>query len=47
MDIDDILRLIFGVTGGRHRDDAQRERAVRIVLDGIRSSQPARDGRGL
>ena len=36
MDIDDILRLIFGVTGGTYRDDAQRERAVQIVLDGMR-----------
>jgi AcrR family transcriptional regulator len=42
MDIDDILRLIFGVTGGSYRDDAQRERAVRIVLDGIRSPRPTR-----
>jgi hypothetical protein len=42
MDIDDILRLIFSVTGGSYRDDAQRERAVRIVLDGIRFSRPTR-----
>jgi hypothetical protein len=35
VDIDDILRVIFGLTGGVYRDDAQRERAVQIVLDGI------------
>jgi hypothetical protein len=29
------LGLILGVTGGTYRDDAQRERAIQIVLDGI------------
>jgi AcrR family transcriptional regulator len=37
-DIDDVLRLVFGVTGGSYRDDAQRERAVQVVLDGLRAS---------
>jgi AcrR family transcriptional regulator len=36
VDADDVLRLVFAVTGGRYVDDAQRDRAVRIVLDGIR-----------
>lgn len=35
VDADDVLRLVFAVTGGSYRDDAQRERAVGIVLDGI------------
>ncbi|MEV4604763.1 helix-turn-helix domain-containing protein [Amycolatopsis sp. NPDC049253] len=34
---DDVMRLVFAVTAGVYVDDAQRERAVGIVLDGIRS----------
>ena len=40
VDADDVMRLIFAVTGGSYTDEAQRERAVQIVLDGIRP-QPA------
>lgn len=36
VDADDVLRLIFAVTAGIYTDDAQRQRAVQIVLDGIR-----------
>jgi AcrR family transcriptional regulator len=32
---DDVMRVIFAVTGGVYRDDAQLQRAVRIMLDGI------------
>ena len=42
VDADDVLRLFFAVTGGIYRDAAQRERAVEIVLDGIRA--PAQPG---
>ncbi|HVV24937.1 MAG TPA: TetR family transcriptional regulator [Pseudonocardiaceae bacterium] len=34
---DDVMRLVFAVTAGIYVDDEQRERAVRIVLDGIRA----------
>lgn len=40
VDTDDVLRMIFAVTAGTYRDDAQRERAVNVILDGIR---PARE----
>lgn len=33
---DDVMRVIFAVTGGIYRDDQQRQRALQIVLDGIR-----------
>ncbi len=36
VDAGDVMRLVFAVTAGIYRDDAQRERAVQIVLDGIR-----------
>jgi len=36
VDADDVMRLIFAATAGAYRDDAQRERAVQIILDGIR-----------
>jgi hypothetical protein len=36
IDADDVMRLIFAATAGVYRDDAQRERAVQIILDGIR-----------
>jgi AcrR family transcriptional regulator len=32
---DDVMRLIFAVTAGAYTDEAQLERAVQIVLDGI------------
>jgi AcrR family transcriptional regulator len=35
VDADDVMRLVFAVTAGIYRDDAQRERAVQIVLDGV------------
>jgi AcrR family transcriptional regulator len=41
LDADDVMRLIFAVTDGIYRDDAQRERAVQIVLDGIRARPAA------
>ncbi|MBB5895996.1 TetR/AcrR family transcriptional regulator [Kutzneria kofuensis] len=34
---DDVMRLVFAVTAGIYVDDAQRERAIGIVLDGIRT----------
>jgi AcrR family transcriptional regulator len=37
---DDVMRVIFAVTGGIYRDDAQLQRAVRMVLDGIQPSVP-------
>lgn len=37
---DDVMRVIFAVTGGVYRDDAQLQRAVRIVLDGIQARTP-------
>ncbi|HET6501407.1 MAG TPA: TetR/AcrR family transcriptional regulator [Amycolatopsis sp.] len=40
VDIDDILRLVFGVTGGIYRDGEQRERVIRIVVDGLRAPAP-------
>src|SRR4051794_7551874 len=33
---DDVMRVIFAVTGGKYRDAAQYRRALQIVLDGIR-----------
>jgi AcrR family transcriptional regulator len=33
---DDVMRLFFAVTAGIYTDDAQLERAVQIVLDGVR-----------
>ncbi|WP_175473776.1 TetR/AcrR family transcriptional regulator [Curtobacterium sp. MCBA15_013] len=41
IDADDVMRVIFAVTGGLYRDAAQRGRALQIVLDGIRA--PASD----
>lgn len=41
IDADDVMRVIFAVTGGLYRDAAQRGRALQIVLDGIRSPLPA------
>jgi AcrR family transcriptional regulator len=41
VDADDVMRLILAVTGGVYRGSAQRERALQIVLDGIRpATQP-------
>jgi AcrR family transcriptional regulator len=37
IDADDVMRVIFAVTGGIYRDAAQRRRALEIVLDGIRA----------
>jgi len=37
IDADDVMRVIFAVTGGLYRDAAQRRRALEIVLDGIRA----------
>lgn len=34
---DDVMRLVFAVTAGVYVDDTQRERAIGIVLDGIRT----------
>lgn len=36
LNADDVMRVIFAVTGGIYRDDQQRQRALQIVLDGIR-----------
>ncbi|WP_285114372.1 TetR/AcrR family transcriptional regulator [Leifsonia sp. fls2-241-R2A-40a] len=40
VDADDVMRVIFAVTGGVYRDDPQLQRAVRIVLDGIQPHVP-------
>ena len=37
---DDVMRVIFAVTGGAYQDDSQRQRALQIVLDGIRPPSP-------
>ena len=37
---DDVMRVIFAVTGGTYQDDSQRRRALQIVLDGIRPPSP-------
>lgn len=36
LNADDVMRVIFAVTGGIYQDDQQRQRALQIVLDGIR-----------
>jgi AcrR family transcriptional regulator len=36
LNADDVMRVIFAVTGGIYQDDRQRQRALQIVLDGIR-----------
>jgi AcrR family transcriptional regulator len=36
LNADDVMRVIFAVTGGIYQDDQQRQRALHIVLDGIR-----------
>ena len=38
LNADDVMRVIFAVTGGIYQDDQQRQRALQIVLDGIRPS---------
>jgi hypothetical protein len=38
---DDVMRVIFAVTGGIYRDEPQRQRALQIVLDGMRPSRPS------
>ena len=43
-DADDVMRLVFAVTAGVYVNDAQRERAVRIVLDGIHVTTAHRRG---
>jgi len=40
VDADDVMRVIFAVTGGLYRDAAQRSRALQIILDGIRLPPP-------
>ncbi|MGN7797772.1 TetR/AcrR family transcriptional regulator [Leifsonia sp. 22587] len=45
VDADDVMRVIFAVTGGLYLDDAQLHGAVRIVLDGIRPRVPQRPAR--
>ena len=37
--IDDVMRLIIGITAGAFQDDAQRERVLKMALDGIRVHQ--------
>lgn len=34
---DDVLRMISGITAGAFVDDAQRDRVLRIALDGVRA----------
>jgi hypothetical protein len=38
--IDDLMRLVFAITGGIYRDDAQRDRVLEIALRGIETSRP-------
>lgn len=38
LNADDVMRVIFALTGGIYQDDQQRQRALQIVLDGIRPS---------
>ncbi|MFC7386814.1 TetR/AcrR family transcriptional regulator [Sphaerisporangium rhizosphaerae] len=45
VDADDVLRVVFAVTAGVYRDDAQRGRAVEMILDGIRSAPAGEVGR--
>jgi AcrR family transcriptional regulator len=35
IDADDLMRIIFAITGGIYRDPAQLDRAVQVVIDGI------------
>jgi AcrR family transcriptional regulator len=37
VDFDDVVRLVSGVTSGGFADEAQRDRVLQIVLDGIRT----------
>jgi AcrR family transcriptional regulator len=36
-DIDDLMRLVFALTGGIYRDEEQRSRILKLALGGIRS----------
>jgi AcrR family transcriptional regulator len=36
-DIDDLMRLVFALTGGIYRDEDQRSRILKMALSGIRS----------
>ncbi|MCW2630836.1 helix-turn-helix domain-containing protein [Mycobacterium sp.] len=38
VDIDDVMRLLFGVTGGVFRDQAQSDRAFTVIIAGLRAS---------
>jgi AcrR family transcriptional regulator len=37
VDVDDIMRVVIGVTAGTYRDDDQRERAFRMITAGLRA----------
>jgi AcrR family transcriptional regulator len=37
VDIDDVMRLLFGVTGGVFRDQAQSDRAFTVIIAGLRA----------
>lgn len=41
LNADDVMRVIFAVTGGIYQDDQQRQRAIHTVLDGIRQNSPS------
>lgn len=42
VDADDVMRLFFAATAGAYRDDAQRDRIVQIILDGIEPTPATR-----
>jgi AcrR family transcriptional regulator len=41
VDADDVMRLFFAATAGIYRDDAQRDRIVQIIFDGIGANPAA------
>jgi AcrR family transcriptional regulator len=38
--LDDVVRMVAGLSAARYGSDEQRERVLRIALDGIRTGQP-------
>lgn len=38
MDFDDLLRMVAGITSTNFLDDAQRDRVLRVALDGVRAA---------
>ncbi len=42
--LDDVLRMLTGILGGRFTSGEQRERVVRMALDGVRAAGEGRPG---